>query len=194
MLFRDEILKGIVSGEITLAFRRWKRPTVKAGGRVRTASGVVLIGGITIADASRLTEKDAIAAGFPTLAALQEMLGPDDGTPIYRIALDGIKPDERVSLRGKASLSDDEWHALSVRFARWDGASPGYFPSILQAIGAHPQVAAAVLATKAGVEKLRFKQDVRKLKDLGLTESLAVGYRLSPRGRLVLEKLREHRL
>jgi hypothetical protein len=28
---------------------------------------------------------------------------------------------------------------------------------------------------------------VRKLKELGLTESLAVGYRLSPRGRRVLD-------
>jgi hypothetical protein len=31
-----------------------------------------------------------------------------------------------------------------------------------------------------------FKADVRKLKELGLTESLEVGYRLSPRGRAVL--------
>ena len=28
-----------------------------------------------------------------------------------------------------------------------------------------------------------FKADVRKLKELGLTESLRIGYRLSPRGR-----------
>ena len=53
---------------------------------------------------------------------------------------------------------------------------------------------AAELAAGAGVETLKFKQDVRKLKELGLTESLDVGYRLSPRGEAVLEKLREHRL
>ena len=29
---------------------------------------------------------------------------------------------------------------------------------------------------------LPFKRNVRKLKELGLTESLEVGYRLSPRG------------
>ncbi len=33
-----------------------------------------------------------------------------------------------------------------------------------------------------------FKTNVRKLKALGLTESLEVGYRLSPRGRAFLEK------
>ncbi|MFC3321208.1 ASCH domain-containing protein [Mesorhizobium cantuariense] len=194
MLFKQSLLDKIARNEVTLAFRRWKRPTVKVGGRVRTASGVVLIGRITVVVASELTEKDAIAAGFPTLGALQEMLGPDDGTPVYRVELNGIEADERVALRGDAVLSDEDWHALTQRFARWDKAAPGYFPSILQAIGAHPEVPAAVLADKAGVEKLKFKQDVRKLKELGLTESLEVGYRLSPRGEAVLEKLREHRL
>ena len=37
-----------------------------------------------------------------------------------------------------------------------------------------------------GQEKRRFKLYVRKLKELGLTESLPVGYRLSPRGHAVL--------
>jgi hypothetical protein len=40
-----------------------------------------------------------------------------------------------------------------------------------------------------GREKLPFKRDVRKLKELGLTESLLVGYRLSPRGRALLAGL-----
>lgn len=194
MLFRHETLAAIASGEVTLAFRRWKRPTVKAGGRVRTASGVVLIGDIAVVDMHALTEQDARAAGFPTLAALREMLGPDDGTPVYRIELKGIEADERVALRGEASLSDAEWRVLTTRFARWDRTAPGYFPSILQAIGLHPEMRAADLAGMAGVETLKFKQDVRKLKELGLTESLDVGYRLSPRGEAVLEKLREHRL
>ncbi len=35
-------------------------------------------------------------------------------------------------------------------------------------------------------DTLPFKRDVRKLKELGLTESLAVGYRISPRGRAYL--------
>ena len=39
-----------------------------------------------------------------------------------------------------------------------------------------------------GRERLPFKADVRKLKELGLTESLEVGYRLSPRGRALLAR------
>ena len=41
-----------------------------------------------------------------------------------------------------------------------------------------------------GQEKMPFKVNVRKLKRLGLTESLDVGYRLSPRGAVVLSALR----
>jgi ribosomal protein S19E (S16A) len=44
-----------------------------------------------------------------------------------------------------------------------------------------------------GRERLPFKVDVRKLKQLGLTESLPIGYRLSPRGRAVLDRLRSIR-
>ncbi len=40
----------------------------------------------------------------------------------------------------------------------------------------------ATWPTTSGRERLDFKVDVRKLKDLGLTISLGVGYRLSPRG------------
>lgn len=194
MLFKQASLDKISRNEVTLAFRRWKRPTVKAGGRVRTAAGVVLIGDIRVVQASELTGQDALSAGFATLDALHAMLGPNDGTPVYRIELNGIEADARVALRDDALLSDGDWHALTTRFARWDKTAPGYFPSILRAIGAHPEVRAATLAANAGVETLKFKQDVRKLKELGLTESLEVGYRLSPRGEAVLEKLREHRL
>jgi Mn-dependent DtxR family transcriptional regulator len=44
-------------------------------------------------------------------------------------------------------------------------------------------VRAADLAKHLGRDRKSFKTDVRKLKELGLTESLEVGYRLSPRGR-----------
>ena len=64
----------------------------------------------------------------------------------------------------------------------------------LRLIGERPEVRAAELAVAAGRERLPFKTDVRKLKELGLTESLEVGYRLSPRGRALLERLGESRV
>ena len=53
---------------------------------------------------------------------------------------------------------------------------------MLETIAAQPATRAADLAAQFGRETLPFKTDVRKLKNLGLTESLEVGYRLSPRG------------
>ena len=52
-----------------------------------------------------------------------------------------------------------------------------------------PGTTLLALAASIGREKHPFKRDVRKLKELGLTESLLIGYRISPRGRAVLEGL-----
>ena len=57
---------------------------------------------------------------------------------------------------------------------------------MLRAIAARPATRAADLAAGFGRETQPFKLDVRKLKNLGLTISLEVGYRLSPRGEAYL--------
>jgi hypothetical protein len=189
VLFKRGTLEGIERGDVTLAFRRWKRPTVKSGGRVRTALGVVRIGTIDLTDAAGLTERDARASGFASQAALRKMLGPENGDPVYRIELAGIDPDERVAKREASEPSEQEWADIRSHFERWEKAKPGYFPSILSLIATKPAVAAGDLALALGVERLKFKQNVRKLKELGLTERLDVGYRLSPRGGVVLEWL-----
>ena len=59
----------------------------------------------------------------------------------------------------------------------------------LEMIRSHPGVRAADLCRLIGQEKLRFKGNVRKLKSMGLTESLEIGYRLSPRGSAFLRTL-----
>jgi hypothetical protein len=60
---------------------------------------------------------------------------------------------------------------------------------VLTLIARHPGVPARVLARRVGMELLQFKRRVRHLKTLGLTESLEVGYRLSPRGRDTMQHL-----
>lgn len=189
MLFRRQTLEGLARGEIDLAFRRWKRAGAKTGGSTSTALGVVRFGEVMIVDPGSLTEHDAKRSGFVGLAALREMLGPDDGNPVYRIALLDIGADERVTLRDDKELAQADRQQLKARFARWERDRPGYFPGILRAITAQPGVAAAKLAADARTEKLKFKQDVRKLKELGLTESLETGYRISARGKAVLDWL-----
>jgi hypothetical protein len=60
-------------------------------------------------------------------------------------------------------------------------------------IEGRPAVAARVLAQRLDYEKDWLKPQIRKLKDLGLTVSLPVGYELSPRGRVVVERLKGSR-
>ncbi len=61
--------------------------------------------------------------------------------------------------------------------------------AVLRAIRANPERRAGDLAAELRAPRLPFKVDVRKLKELGLTESLPIGYRLSARGAAVLAHL-----
>lgn len=190
MLFKSDVLERIASGEVTLAFRRWKRPTVKPGGRLRTAIGVLHIGAVGQIAAEDVNDRDAQAAGYPWRDAVLKELGEEDRGALFRVELKGVEPDERVRLRAAADLSEMEWASIRARFDRWERTAPGYRRAILEAIADRPATAAGILAATLGVDKLRFKRDVHGLKELGLTESLETGYRLSRRGMAVLERLK----
>ena len=62
---------------------------------------------------------------------------------------------------------------------------------MLALIADHPGRRAGDLAASLGRDIPSFKRDVRKLKELGLTLSLEVGYRLSPRGEAYLRHGRD---
>ena len=64
----------------------------------------------------------------------------------------------------------------------------------LTIIGANPGRRAPELAAELGRETPDFKKDVRKLKEKGLTQSLDIGYLLSPRGAAVLGDRADQRL
>ncbi|MEA2363303.1 MAG: hypothetical protein QOD71_2448 [Thermoleophilaceae bacterium] len=191
MLFRRRSLDGIRAGEITLAFRRWERPRARAGGRQRTAVGELAIDSVAPVDRADITARDAAQAGHASLEGLLAELDARGDAPIWRIELHWAGEDPRRSLRERADLDPAELDALRARLERLDRASRHgpWTREALQLIAQRPEVRAADLAAVAGREKLPFKRDVRKLKELGLTESLEVGYRLSPRGRALLERL-----
>lgn len=192
MLFRVDTLEGIRSGQVTLAVRRWRRPTVRAGGTLTTAVGVLAIESVERVEPSELSEQDARAAGAASLDAL---LAADqlrrDGE-LYRIRFHLEGDDPRIALREQADMSDDELAEVIERLARLDRSSRHgeWTAATMQLIADRPGVRAGDLADSVGREMQPFKADVRKLKALGLTESLEVGYRLSPRGETVLEHLR----
>jgi hypothetical protein len=180
MLFRQDDLRRIVAGEVTLAFRRWTKPAASTGGRQRTNLGVVAFLDVTVVAEEALTGADARAGGYPDLAALRAALGGRKGQ-IYRIAVAPAGEDLRVALR-----EDDDLTGLAARLDRMDGKAP-WTRETLRLIGDHPGTRAADLAARRGMETLVFKRAVRRLKEIGLTESLETGYRLSLRGRALLE-------
>jgi hypothetical protein len=189
MLFRPATLEAIRDGAVTLAIRRWPRPRVRPGGRQRTGVGVIVFDRVEAVERDELDERDASDAGFDSLDRLLSFIDGRDGT-IYRIALHLAGPDPRVALR-ESVPSPTEVTELVARLARLDRASRHgpWTHAVLRTIGELPAVRAADLAPRFGRERMPFKLDVRKLKELGLTESLPIGYRLSPRGRSVLAAL-----
>ncbi len=187
MLFKKETLDAIAAGDVTLAFRRWEKPTVKAGGTLLTRAGVLAINQVDRVVPSAIRESHAKAAGFKSRAALLKELEQQEGD-LYRIAFHRVGPDPRVALRKEAKLTKAEMKSVIAALNRLDQASDrgAWTRKILHLIDKYPARRVPDLAVSIGADPMTFKRDVRKLKELGLTEALEVGYRLSPRGRVVL--------
>ena len=185
MLIPKRFWTGIADGTVTVAFRRWKRPTVKPGGHLRSPAGYLAIDGVAVVGERSLTTALARCAGFADLAALRKELGPPvPERDLYRIDFHLAGDDPRDGLRADAALDDDALAELCRRLDRLDGAAPQpWTRAVLGSIAERPGIVSTELAAAIGMNRADFKTNVRKLKALGLTESLAVGYRLSPRGR-----------
>jgi hypothetical protein len=182
MLIRQAVLAEIRDGNVTQQFRRWTRPTVKAGGTLTTAIGVLAIDAVEPVTPDALTVADAAAAGYATVDELLADVRPE-GT-LYRVRLRLAGDDPRVALRDDTALDAAALADLTTRLDRLDRASTHgpWTAATLRLIAEHPAVRAGDLADRMGRDRLAFKTDVRKLKGLGLTESLGTGYRVSPRG------------
>jgi hypothetical protein len=191
MLFRAAFLEKIRSGDVTLAFRRWRRPTVKEGSTLRTGAGVLQFTSIAVCREEDITEEDAQRAGFADLPELlRELKARTDGT-LYRIKFRLCGEDPRIALREHDAIGDEECRRILELLDRMDSRDPQrpWTRTVLQAIADEEGIVAGKLGTMFGIEKAAVKRNVRKLKELGLTESLPAGYRLSPRGQALLRAL-----
>ncbi len=194
MLLKDEVIDKIKSGEITLIFRRWKKPAVKTGGTQMTQGGVIGIDAVDVVSEDQLTDLDARSAGYASALDLIEHLNYRDD-PIYRIRVHFAGEDPRKTLRENADIGDDELNEIIEKLEKLDAGSKrgAWTQQYLQLIQDMPATYSGLLADSIGLSIPKFKPWVRKLKALGLTESLSPGYRLSPRGEKVLEALRMKR-
>ncbi|MES9602536.1 hypothetical protein [Actinomadura sp. NPDC000929] len=193
MLFRREVLEGIAGGRIDRVFRVWAKPPVRAGSTQRTWAGIIVIDSVTAVTPEEITEEDALRSGFDSRAALLTALSKSTKQGGYhRVMLRLGGPDPRAELAGNADLTDQELAGLKASLDAIDTRSrrAPWTREVLRLIEEHPGLRALDLAERLGRDRLPFKADVRRLKALGLTESLETGYRLTPRGKALMAYLR----
>jgi hypothetical protein len=189
VLFEQRLREGLAEGTITMAFRRWRRPQVVAGHRYRTGIGLAEVTAVDVVTPADISDSDAREAGYADRDALLADLAGHAEAPLYRLRLRRVDElDPRAVLAADDQLDDEAVAGITRRLDRLDAASRigPWTRATLSAIAERPGVRAPDLAASFGRDSLEFKVDVRKLKALGLTESLPVGYRLSPRGRRYL--------
>ena len=186
MLVSNAVAARIAAGEITVAFRWWRRPTVKAGGTLITQAGQLAIDEVTVIEPAEITDIERAGGrirvgrrGARRSRCSARTAGSTGCASTCWVTI------RAVALRAQASLTAAERATLDKRLDRWDDASPSgpWTRAILDVIAERPGVVSTDLAPLVGLDRPTFKRRVRQLKSLGLTESLEVGYRLSPRGR-----------
>jgi hypothetical protein len=191
VLIRLAVLERIVGGEVDTQFRRQKKPTVKAGRTLRTRVGMLEILDVRRIELDDVSDDDARRSGARDREqVIAELTAKPEGD-FYRIRLRYGGADPRWLLRADDDLSDADVAALRTKLDRLDrSASSGpWTRQTLHLIAEHPHVRAPDLAASVGRETAPFKNDVRKLKALGLTISHSPGYELSPRGHALLRCL-----
>ena len=188
MLFKKDILGQIAAKRVTLAFRRWRKPSVKPGGTLMTAAGVLAIDAVDKVAMAKIADSDVKRAGYPSRDALLRELAKHPGADVYRIAFRLKGADPRIALREDGRLTKAEMKSTIAALKTLDQSSERgpWTTTILRLIDKYPARRAPDLAASQRRDPLAFKRDVLRLKQLGLTESLEIGYRLSPRGRAVL--------
>ena len=144
MLLTQATLEAIAAGTVTMAFRRWRRPTVRTGGTLLTAIGLLSIDDVSRVALDDLTESDARASGHTDLDALRSKLSKRTAGTLYRIALHRAGPDPRIALRAAVPSSAD-LESLRSRMVRWDASSSSgpWTQPVLRLLGKHPGVRAA---------------------------------------------------
>lgn len=201
MMLPMAVAAGIRDGTIRYAFRLWEKPRVKVGSTQLTSSGIVGFEAVDeIEDLGVLTDDDARLAGVPGAAELRRRLTPGQvqrgprggrgGDRVFRVTLRWVGEDPRLTLREDVPDAVDLTE-LTAAVARLDqGRRTGpWTTEILVWIRDHPAVVSTELAALLGRELAPMKADIRRLKALGMTISLRVGYRLSPRGEAYLAAL-----
>src|SRR5262245_16643588 len=191
MLFKSDLHGRIRSCEIGCTVRSWQRPHAKVGGRYALGGGAVVVDKIQETNLDEITPALARKCGFPSLVELLKIAKHGAGERVFVI---DFHYDGGAGARAKpetTAVSADQLAQLVRRLAAMDRRSKigAWTVATLRAIEARPGVLSTKLARSLGRPRDEFKRDVRKLKNLGLTFSLEIGYRLTPKGEALLASL-----
>jgi hypothetical protein len=192
MLFTASAHEGLARGDITRTYRTWTRPQVKVGGRYHAGPVDLVVDGLCQVRAEEITDDDARCAGFEDRAALLSLLEKrtplGEGATVWRVDFHAVERESGPTIADDRELTERDIEEIVQRLDRLDRASATgpWTRATLAVIAENPGVVSTELAERLGRPRAAFKADVRKLKRLGLTISLDVGYRLSPRGEAFL--------
>ncbi|HET6298950.1 MAG TPA: hypothetical protein VFG33_36615 [Kribbella sp.] len=194
MLFAGPDRDGVAEGRITTAYRRWAQARVVEGRIYRTNAGRIEIDTVREVNPDLIADNDAdvIAADRQNAKDVRRRLRGNEDWPTFLINFHLVEgPDPREELAASTDLSAEDLEDLRDRLAKLDELSRhgAWTAQTLRLIESKPATRAGDLAAEIGRDTAGFKLDVRKLKNLGLTYSLEVGYELSPRGATYLKSL-----
>ena len=189
MQFTTQSSQRILAGRITVSFRNWKRPHAAVGGVYRLRpSGAVKVTDIRAVRLSDITADDLRRAGFDRVAAVAGFLRLPESATVTRVEFELT---EEPAAKPPPSFSTG---AVIARLQATDRRSSApWTAAALALIRARPATRAGDLAAALGWETPPFKAKVRKLKTLGLTQSLETGYRLTELGDRVAALMNDRR-
>src|SRR6058998_2199322 len=107
MLIRPAELDAMRRGTVDLAFRRWDRPRLLAGTKMRTSIGLIEVVSVRRVPVAAITAAEAKRAGAVSRAELISWLAkvrPEQ--PIYRVEVRYAGIDPRQVLRADGELSE----------------------------------------------------------------------------------------
>lgn len=192
MLIKQTQLQGIKSGKISLIFRKWAKPRVQKGSLIKTSVGQLEVVGIEVVKPDQISPSEAGLAGYHELHELINALNSWSTGNVYRIQIRYHSEDPRIALCNQVEIPEPELNRIITKLEKFDKLSRQgpWVLNTLTAIGDHPKLRAVELSDILRKPKEWLKINIRKLKNLGLTISHETGYSLSPRGKTLLEKLR----
>lgn len=189
MLFKSCFHEAIRRGELSSTVRIWRSARVRVGHSYRLGSGAIEVQRIQEIGFDGLTAALARRCGFASLVELLKVAKHGAGERVFLIDFRYVERPVQRESSSEVSTAQliDKLSAMDRRAGRpWTHAT-------LRAIAQHPGERATELAARLQRERDDFKRDVRKLKALGLTISLEVGYRLAPAGCRVVKALGDRR-